>query len=474
MAPIIRPVVLSGGSGTRLWPLSRSARPKQFLSLEGRGPSLFQQTLHRLAAPLFDAPCIICNHEHRFLAAEQAREAGVTPQEIILEPQGRNTAPAALVAALHAAGEDPHRLVLLLPSDHAVEDVHAFADAVAAGVDAARQGRIVTFGVKPSRPETGYGYLETAPGDAPLEVLRFTEKPASEVAREYLRSGRHFWNAGIFLFSAEAMIAAFREHAPHFLAPCMAALKEARRDLDFLRLAEEPWRDCPADSLDYAVMEHAGNVRCVPLEAGWSDLGSWTAVWDMHAHDAAGNAASGDVLLHEARNCYAHSTEKTCLTLLGVEDVIAVATRDAVLVAARDRAQEVGAIVRRLQEQGREEALFHARVHRPWGWYEGLERGERYQVKMLMIRPGARLSLQSHHHRAEHWVVVRGTVRVTNGEEVFLLTENESTYIPIGVRHRLENPGKLPAIVIEVQSGGYLGEDDIVRIDDDYGRKAAQ
>ncbi len=464
------PVVLSGGSGTRLWPWSRKAYPKQFLPLTGEN-SLFQQTLLRLSDELFARPVILCNNDHRFLAAEQATAMGIGPQAIILEPAGRNTAPAALIAALWAAREDPERLLLLLPSDHVVTDAAGFARSIAQGMEAAQDGHIVTFGIPPKSPQTGYGYIATQGDSVPLKVLRFTEKPDRETAEKYIAAGDHYWNAGIFLFAARTMIRAFEIHAPDMLTACRAALEKARNDLDFIRLDKEAYEQNRAISLDYAIMEKAGNIRCVPLQSDWDDLGAWPAVWRIMDKDGNGNVARGDVTMHSTRNCYAHSIDGACLSVIGLEDVLAVATKDAVLVASKKHAQDVGKLVEELKTQGRSEAIMHARVYRPWGWYEKLAGGERFQVKTLMVRPGAKLSLQSHHHRAEHWVVVRGTVRVTNGDETFLLAENESTYIPIGNRHRLENPGKLPALLIEVQSGAYLGEDDIVRFEDVYGRE---
>jgi len=470
---LVHPVILSGGSGTRLWPLSRKSRPKQFLPLAGE-KSLFAQTLERLEGEPFGPVSVICNNDHRFLVAEQMQQARVTDGRIILEPSARNTAPAVLAAALLAAQEDPGRLLLVLPSDHLIADREEFSRAVRAGVEAALDGHMVTFGVTPDRPETGYGYMETARTEqgekAPLMVSRFVEKPDAETAEQYLRAGNYYWNAGIFLFTAETMIEAFRAHAPEFLAPCAAAVAEARSDLDFCRLDATAWRSCPADSIDYAIMEKAFGIRCVPLNAGWSDLGAWPAVWEAMVRDGDGNVAHGDVLLKGVRNSFVHSEGGGVLAVLGLDDVVAVATPDAILVASREYAQQVGEVVEELKASGHEAATAHRRIYRPWGWYEKLADGERYQVKTLMVKPGARLSMQSHHHRAEHWVVVRGTVRVTNGEEEFLLSENQSTYIPIGNRHRLENPGRMPALLIEVQSGPYLGEDDIVRYDDDYGR----
>jgi len=465
---LIYPVILSGGSGTRLWPLSRKSYPKQFLPLIG-GKSLFVQTLERLRGEPFGPVSVICNNDHRFLVAEQMQQAGITDGQIVLEPAVRDTAPAVLTAALLAAREDPERLLLVLPSDHLITDQQEFARAMRKGMEAALAGHIVTFGVTPDRPETGYGYIETGDG-APLTVSRFVEKPDRETAEEYLRKSNYYWNSGIFLFTAKTMTDAFRTHAPEFLAPCAEAVDKARVDLDFIRLDATAWQNCPSDSLDYAIMEKATSICCVPLNAGWSDLGAWPAVWETMEKDGNGNVARGKVLLRDVRNSFIYSEGESVLAVLGLDDVVAVATPDAILIASRQYAQKVGEVVKELKATGHEAATTHRRIYRPWGWYERMAEGERYQVKTLMVKPGARLSMQSHHHRAEHWVVVHGTVRVTNGENEFLLSENQSTYIPIGNRHRLENPGKLPALLIEVQSGSYLGENDIVRYDDDYGR----
>ena len=464
------PVILSGGSGTRLWPLSRQAYPKQFLNLAGDG-SLLQQTCRRLADPLFADPVILGNHEHRFLIAEQMQETGRNAAAIVLEPMARNTAPAAAIAALMAAREDPERLVLLMPSDHVIEDAAGFTHSVKAGIAAARADRIITFGVRPETPETGYGYLETGnERDGVFAVARFIEKPDRARAERFLEQGNFYWNAGIFLFSARALIAAFEAYQPAMLAACRASLEGAVHDLDFLRLAAEAYGECENISLDYAVMERAEGVGCVPLEAQWSALGAWSAVWELTNKDAQGNVARGDVMLLDTSNSYAHSTDGACLTLVGLDNVMAIATKDAILVTSRERAQDTRMVVEKLIASGRSEALNHTRIYRPWGWFEGLDRGKRFQVKCLMVKPGAQISLQCHFHRAEHWTVVSGTVEVTLDEETFLLAENQSAYIPIGARHRLTNPGKVPALLVEVQSGTYLGEDDIVRFQDDYGR----
>lgn len=470
-APRIHPFILSGGSGTRLWPLSRRAYPKQFLALTG-DRSLLQQTILRLDGPEFGRASVLANHDHRFIIAEQFQELGSTPENIVLEPFGRNTAPAALIAALILAERDRAAIALLLPSDHIIRDGATFRETILAGLADAAAGHIVTFGIAPTAPETGYGYIETAGDGRHRDVVRFVEKPDRATAEQYLASGRFLWNAGIFMYRAGDMIDAFEAYAPEFLAPCREALAKARRDLDFLRLDAEAYDRCANISIDYAIMERAAGIRCVPLATDWNDLGAWSAIWEVMDKDTAGNVATGDVLLHDVSNSYVHSVDGTCLSVLGLDNVLAIATKDAVLIADKARAQDVKVFVDRLQQSERSEATEHKRVYRPWGWYEELSRGTRYQVKALMVKPGAQLSLQSHYHRAEHWVVVLGTAEVTIGEEKRLLSENQSIYIPIGTRHRLANPGRLPALLIEVQSGAYLGEDDIVRYQDDFGRHA--
>ncbi|MFO1169538.1 MAG: mannose-1-phosphate guanylyltransferase/mannose-6-phosphate isomerase [Hyphomicrobiaceae bacterium] len=466
----VQPVILSGGSGKRLWPLSRHAYPKQFLKLLSP-VSLFQDTALRLLQKGFALPLVIANEEHRFIVAEQLREQKLEAKSILLEPVSRNTALPALVGALMVGrdgGDDA--LVLLVPSDHAIADPLAFRDAVMQGVPAARTGDIVVFGVPPDRPHTGYGYIEIEAGeDRVRRVARFVEKPDRATAEAFLKSGRFLWNAGIFLFSAATIIEAAARECPDILSAAREALGAARADLDFVRLDRRALETCPAISIDYALIETARNLACVPLDAGWSDLGSWSEVWEISGKDEAGNAGVGDVRFLDARNCLAHAEEGT-LAVVGLEDAVVVATRDAVLVASRDESQRVKEIVEALEREGREEAVAHRRAHRPWGWYERIAAGDRYQVKCIMVKPGASLSLQSHVHRSEHWVVVSGTVAVTIGDEVRMLAENQSTYVPVGARHRLANPGMRPAFLIEVQSGAYLGEDDIVRFEDNYGR----
>ena len=468
----IRPVILSGGAGTRLWPVSRKSMPKQFLNLIG-DVSLFQETCERLSPRLFASPCVIGNFDHRFIIAEQLRQIGVEGSDIILEPVGRNTAPAALTAALQVARQGEDGLILLLPSDHHIPDTAAFGAAVERGIEAARAGALVTFGIRPSSPHTGYGYIETLEGTSVLDVVRFVEKPSAERAQEFLDHGHFFWNAGIFLFSASAMICAFEALAPDMVACCRTALERAGRDLGFIRLEEVAYAACANISLDHAIMEKAGNIKCVPFDGAWSDLGSWAAIWEVLEKNEAGNCALGDVHFHNSGNCLAVS-EGQLVSVLGVEGLVVVATKDVVMVASAREAEQVKHVVDHLRAQQRPEATTHDRVYRPWGWYEVLTRAERFQVKSLMVKPGEKLSLQSHRHRSEHWVVVAGTVEVTRGEEVFALGVNQSTYIAAGTRHRLGNPGSEPAYLVEVQSGSYLGEDDIVRFDDVYMRASSE
>ena len=470
---LIYPFILSGGSGTRLWPLSRKAYPKQFLALTGGDKSLFQMSCERFVAPQFAAPTILGGDDHRFIIAEQMRELGIKPATIVLEPMGRNTAPAAAIAALLAAERSDDALLLLAPSDHVIADAEAFRETVLRGVPAAQAGALITFGVKPSGPNTGYGYIEAEGAGDALKVRRFVEKPDQAKAESYVVSGNFYWNAGIFLMSARALIAAFEAYAPDILEGCRRTLMRAQVDLDFLRLDTQTYGAIPDISIDYAIMEKAENVACVPLAAQWSDLGSWPAIWDVLDKDTDGNAAQGDVIFHNTKGSYAYS-ENACLCLIGLEDVLVVATKDAILVASKEHAQEVKNVVEKLKQNDRPEIIFHKRVYRPWGWFEGLDRDKRFQVKRIMVNPGAQLSLQSHHHRAEHWIVVEGTLEVTIDNQIKLLNENQSTYIPLGARHRLANPGKIPAYLIEVQSGSYLGEDDIVRYEDIYGRAAAE
>jgi mannose-1-phosphate guanylyltransferase/mannose-6-phosphate isomerase len=469
------PVILSGGSGTRLWPLSRELYPKQLLPLVGER-TMLQDTAARLAG-LADvgAPVVVCNDSHRFMVAEQLRETGSPALAVILEPAGRNTAPAVAVAALtaleKAKGRDDDPVLLVLPADHVIRDVAVFQDAVQKGRAAAESGGLVTFGVVPDRAETGYGYIRRAAGDGPAyPVAEFVEKPDAEKARRYVESGEYYWNSGMFMFRARTYLAELRAHAPAMLSACEDAVAAAKRDLDFTRLPAEEFGACPSDSIDYAVMERTRAAVVVPLDAGWSDVGSWSALQDTLPVDGQGNVVAGDVITEGAKGCYLHSTSRL-IAAVGLEDHVVVETKDAVLVAPRGRVQDVKQLVARLKQQNRYESALHREVFRPWGSYDSIDSGDRFQVKRLVVKPGASMSLQLHHHRAEHWIVVSGTARITRGEETFLLGENESTYIPVGTKHRIENPGKVTLHIIEVQSGSYLGEDDIVRFEDVYGRE---
>ncbi len=467
MTPFV-PVLLSGGSGTRLWPLSREAYPKQFLPLLGE-LSLLQRTWQRLDGLPCASPLVVANEEHRFMVAEQLKQVGATPSAMILEPVGRNTAPAIAVAALQAmsAGSDP--VLLVLPSDHLIADEAGFRSAVLAALPAAESGALVTFGIVPAAPETGYGYIKAVPGAGLRAVERFVEKPDLATAEAYVASGEYFWNSGMFAFRASRYLEELGRSRPDILEHARVALAKARRDVDFLRLDKEAFAACPSDSIDYAVMEKTASAKVLPIDVGWSDVGSWSALWAMVEQDAAGNAHRGDVIAEDCRNTLVMA-EGRLVALLGLDDIVVVDTDDAVLVAHKDRVQEVKAIVSRLKRDSRPQANLHRKVHRPWGSYDGVDRGERFQVKRIMVKPGATLSLQLHHKRAEHWIVVRGIARVTRDEEVFDLVENQSTYIPIGCKHRLHNPGSESLEIIEVQSGAYLGEDDIVRFEDAYGR----
>lgn len=468
----IQPVILSGGVGSRLWPLSRALFPKQLLPLAG-DQSLLQDTVLRVRDDQFTGPIVICNAEHRFLIGEQMRAVDVTPAAILLEPEGRNTAPAAALAALRAAQDDPDTILLLMPADHIVRDEKVFLAAVQVAVQAAMNNKLVTFGITPRGPETGYGYIQRgaalAGHDAIFSVSRFVEKPDETTAEGYLRDGGYYWNSGIFAFKASAFLAELERFEPQMLEACRAALAQGRADLGFFRLDEQAFKSCPANSIDYAVMEHTRSAAVVPVSMGWDDIGSWQALWETADKDSAGNALRGDVLQTGAEGNYLR-TEGPLLAAVGVKDLVVVATKDAVLVSTKAAAQDVKKIVAQLAQTGRELHVTHRRVNRPWGDYESLDSGEKFQVKRITVNPGAKLSLQMHHKRAEHWIVVSGTAQVTCGEKVFTLNENESTYIPLGAKHRLENIGPGPLQLIEVQSGSYLGEDDIVRFEDIYAR----
>ena len=463
----LQPVLLSGGSGTRLWPLSREAYPKQFLPLAG-DDTMVQATWRRVEALADLAPIVVANEEHRFLVAEQLRQVGAPVPAILLEPVGRNTAPAIAAAALQAmaGGADP--LLLVLPSDHVVRDVAGFQRAVREASSAAEAGALVTFGIVPDAPETGFGYIQAEAGDGLRQVLRFVEKPDAATARSYLDAGGYYWNSGMFLFRASRYLEELARFRPDIVDAVRAAHAAARHDGDFVRLDKDAFSACPSDSIDYAVMEKTADAMVLPVDIGWNDVGSWSALWDVAERDADGNAHHGDVIAVDSRNSYAYA--QLLVALVGVDDIVVVETDDAVLVARKDKVQEVKQVVARLKQEQRSQAVLHREVHRPWGSYDSVDNGGRHQVKRIKVKPGAALSLQMHHHRAEHWIVVSGTAKVTRGDETLLLSENESTYIPLGVKHRLENPGKVPLELIEVQSGSYLGEDDIVRFEDVYGR----
>ncbi|MBZ9540430.1 mannose-1-phosphate guanylyltransferase/mannose-6-phosphate isomerase [Modicisalibacter tunisiensis] len=482
---MILPVILSGGSGSRLWPVSREHYPKQFLKLNSEDFSLLQETVLRLAGlPDCRGPMVVCNEQHRFLVAEQLNGMGVAPSRILLEPEGRNTAPALALAAMTALEQDDDPLLLVMPADHVIEDVDAFREAVVTGISAVEAGSLVTFGIQPAVPHTGYGYIRKGAGhQGGFKVDAFVEKPDEKRAKQYLDSGDYLWNSGIFLFRARQYLSELAECAADILQSCEAAYHERREDLDFLRIGREAFAACRSDSIDYAVMEQTRHAAVVPMDPGWNDIGAWDALYALKARHAGkdGNATQGDVLLHDARDNFVRS-ESRLVAAVGVDNLIIIETDDAVLVADRDHAQDTKQIVNELKSRRRSECHSHQRVYRPWGHYRTMVISEGFQVKEIVVNPGQTLSLQMHHHRAEHWIVVQGTARVTQGQvederdtfESFLLSEDESTYISLGTVHRLENPGKIPLRLIEVQTGSYLGEDDIVRFDDVYGRLETQ
>ena len=462
----MKAVIMAGGSGTRLWPLSRTGHPKQFLALHGE-TTMLQQTVDRLNGLPIESSVTICNEEHRFFVAEQLRAIDKLGS-IILEPAGRNTAPAIALAALTETDNDP--LLLVLAADHVITDVESFTESVKKAIPLAEQGKLVTFGVVPSEPHTGYGYIKagTESGDGFL-VDGFTEKPDQATAETYLEQGGYYWNSGMFLFRASRYLEELKAYRSDIFDACSKAMADVVPDLDFIRVGAEAFAACPDDSIDYAVMENTADAVVVPIDAGWNDIGSWSSLWDVGDKDENGNSVTGDVILHEAKNSYIRADDKL-VAAVGVDDLVIVSTKDALLVAHKERVQDAKLIAKKLRDDGRTEWELHREVYRPWGKYDSIDSGDRYQVKRITVKPGAKLSVQKHHHRAEHWVVVSGSAKVTNGDKTFLLSENESTYIPVGVIHALENPGRIPLEIIEIQSGSYLGEDDIVRLSDWYGR----
>ena len=466
----IIPVVIAGGAGTRLWPLSRKEYPKQYLRLVGE-KSLLQETIKRANRTDVEKTMVVCHENHRFIVAEQLRELELE-SDIILEPEGRNTAPAIALAALKLISDGFDPLMLVLAADHLIRDTEAFHAAVDIAKTHAINESLVTFGVVPTSPNTGYGYIERGASISPggFCVSAFVEKPNSQAAAKYCDSGRYYWNGGMFLFRASRYLEELKKFNPAIHAACTNAIKNPNKDGDFFRIDRDAFLACPSDSIDYSVMEKTESATVVPLDAGWSDVGDWSSFWDVDEKDDCGNAFKGDVVLHDTTNCLVHAGNKLVATV-GLDNVIVIETKDAILVASKDQAQDVKLIVEKLEESGRSEVVFHREVYRPWGYFDSLDSGKRYQVKRIMVKPGARLSLQFHRHRSEHWIVVCGTAEITKGEEKFMLSENESTYIPVGVKHSLRNPGTTPLDLIEVQSGGYLGEDDIVRLDDEYGRE---
>ena len=469
------PVILSGGSGSRLWPLSRKLYPKQFLALTGEH-SLFQQTLQRLSFEGMQKPVVVCNLEHRFIVNEQLAKIGVTAQGMLLEPFGRNTAPAVAMAALQLLGEGRDELMLILPADHVIDDELALRKALELARVAADEGEMVLFGIPANSPETGFGYIKAARGDdgddlvpGAYRVMQFVEKPDAMRAAEFVRSGGYYWNSGMFLFRASRYLDELRAHEPDIYDTCVLALERSKLAGGALTIDAGTFECCPDNSIDYAVMEKTSRACVVPLAAGWNDVGSWSSLWDVHEKNSDGNVLKGDVVTHGSHNSFVHATSKL-VTLVGMDDVVVVETKDAVMIARKDAVQDVKKLVNSLDAKGRQETQSHCAVYRPWGSYDSVDNGVRHQVKHITVKPGAQLSLQMHHHRAEHWIVVSGTAQVTCDDKVFLLTENQSTYIPIASVHRLANPGKIPLEIIEVQSGSYLGEDDIERLEDVYGR----
>ena len=470
------PVILSGGSGSRLWPLSRKQYPKQFLALTGVD-TLFQQTIKRLAFDGMQAPVLVCNKEHRFIVNDQLKAQKLASQALILEPFGRNTAPAVAIAALQLVAQGRDELLLILPADHVLEDQKAFQRALALATLAAERGEMVLFGIPALRPETGYGYIKSGADkilpDGVTRVQEFVEKPNEARAQQFVESGDYYWNSGMFLFRASRYLEELQRHEPDIYDTCLLALERSSLDGDTINIDAATFACCPDNSIDYAVMEKTTRACVVPLSAGWNDVGSWSSIWDVHEKDANGNVTKGDVVVHNSRNCLVHGNGKL-VSVIGLDDIVVVETKDAMMIAHRDHVQDVKKVVNQLDELGRSETQNHCQVFRPWGSYDSVDMGGRFQVKHITVNPGATLSLQMHHHRAEHWIVVSGTAEVTCDDRVFLLTENQSTYIPMTSVHRLSNPGKIPLEIIEVQSGSYLGEDDIERLDDVYGRSKVE
>lgn len=468
----IHPVIMAGGTGSRLWPLSRELYPKQFLSIDDNS-SMLQKTFQRLSGVEHTSPIVICNEEHRFIAAEQIRQGGFDHSGIILEPVGRNTAPAIALAAFHAVKDGNDPILLVLAADHLIQNESAFITVVNSAQIFAEDGQLVTFGIVPDSPETGYGYIKRGAkkelSKEGFNVDRFVEKPDLATAQTYLDSGEYYWNSGMFMFKASKYLEELKQHKPEIYKACERALSNTQTDLDFIRVDKQAFEACPEDSIDYAVMEKTANATVIPLNAGWSDVGSWSALWDVCGKDANGNVVKGDVIVVNSTNSYLHSENKLIATV-GIDDLIVVETKDAILVADKSQVQNVKSVVRQLSNQNRTEHILHREVYRPWGKYDSIDNGVRDHVKRITVNPGEKLSIQMHHHRAEHWIVVSGTAKVTNGEKTFLVTEDQSTYIPLGTIHALENPGKIPLEMIEVQTGSYLGEDDIVRFEDRYGR----
>lgn len=468
---MIYPIIIAGGNGSRLWPLSRQLNPKQFLPLADTELTMLQATIQRLSGLDVALPRLICNEVHRFIAAEQLRQMGMEQANILLEPIGRNTAPAIALAAFQARREMEDPILLVLAADHLIQDVEAFHVSIQTALPLAEAGKLVTFGIVPTHPETGYGYIEKGKsvGEGGFAVNRFVEKPDQATARDYLVSGDFFWNSGMFMFRASRYLEELERLQPSIFSACQAALEGGTQDMHFTRVDASAFAMCPENSIDYAVMEKTADAVVVPLNAGWSDIGSWSALWDVSKKNTEGNVFKGDVLNQATQNTYVHADSRLVATV-GVEDLVIIETKDAVLVAHKDKVQEVKKIVEQLKADDRQEHIHQREVYRPWGMYDSIDNGQRYQVKRITVKPGAKLSVQMHHHRAEHWIVVSGTAKVTNGEKTYLVTENQSTYIPIGQVHALENPGVIPLELIEVQSGSYLGEDDIVRFEDKYGR----